>query len=149
MVGPYGVAHPHDLPALCRAGKIFPAPSFLATRVFYMTRVAGTHPLLEWFAVYVYESNGLYLEVRAVEPETYIDPDHPKKFDPNDPSTFALTPQAEIQYQLPTRISGVKVGQLVQSVVLALLTHELLPDRDTSQDWYAKLDTIGDNLVWT
>jgi hypothetical protein len=144
-----GLAYQHDLPKLCRDGKIDPAPSFLATRGFFMVHVPGVHPMLEWFAIYIFEHERHYLEVRAVEPETYVDVTREKPFDPEDPATFSLMAQGEVQYQIPTSLEPDKFPQLLQAVVSRVLKHDLLPDRDHSQTWFKELDSLCDTFVWT
>lgn len=140
----------HDLPALCRAGKIAPAPSFLATKAFVVIRVRGQHPILEWFAIYVFDNEGTNnLGVRAIEPETYVDVEHPNPFNPEDPVTFSLMAQAEVQYTLPAHAkTPEQIGALLQSVCVAVLEGRLIPDGDYCQTWYRALDRMCDTLVW-
>lgn len=146
--GPLGIAYPHNLPELCRTGKIDPSASFLATNGFYMTKVTGAHPLLEWFAVYVFSGTEHVLEVRAVEPATYVDASHELPFDPQKPSTFALSPQVEIQYTLPTKFKPEKIEHFLYTIVVGLLEGKLAPDRDTGTHWHETLDSLCDSLVW-
>jgi len=145
------VIHWHDLPELCRAGKIAPAPSFLATKAFGVMRVPGVHPILEWYALYIFEDAGQnMLCVRAVEPDTYWDMEHAHPFDPENPETFSLMAQSEVQYMVPQNLGTPATAKaLLLAVWGAVQQGTLSPDSDHCQTWYRTLDQLCDSLVWS